>query len=947
MTGTIFMVNRGSAAITVPQTYSRLRFWRNTAVASLGAGQTATLGSQTLGYEWDEDLDNGARPAGLFDMSSTTVTGTDLLQDYGNTYSSGTATHHLTLYRSAAGGLVFGAGTVQWTWGLDVNHDVSPDSGPSSPDANMRQATVNVLADMGAQPATLQSGLVAGSPSTDTAAPASSISSPASGASVAPGGSLTISGTAIDSGGGVVAGVEVTVDSGATWHPATGATSWSYTFTPSRPGTVQVRSRAVDDSGNLETPGAGITVTVTGPTQPTFLSKSTIASNTQVAPPAGVVAGDELLAALEIDANPVTVTGPPGWTLINDTLAGTGTGQPFHAQVWSKVATAHEPIAYVWNIPASVYVDVQVLDYYNVNNASPIDAVAGRDSGVTRTPTTASITTTNPGDMLVAFFQDFDNVTWTAGSSMTKRVDFDGNEAQDGIQAAAGATGAKTATNNDQFSGSTVALIVALRPVQTDTQPPAVSVTAPAAGATVSGSAVPVTASASDNVGVAWVQLMVDGANLGPRVTSPPYQATWDTTQVANGSHVLTGQASDGAGNLATSAGVSVTVSNAPAPVISGVQVSGVTTSAATVSWTTDVASSSQVEYGTTAAYGTSTAVDGTAVTTHAVGLSGLSAGTQYHYRVKSGVSGGSLAVSGDFTFTTATPAAPVISNVQASGISASGATVTWTTDTASDTTVQYGTTASYGSSAGTGTLVTSHSQALSGLAASTQYHYRVQSRDGFGQVSVSGDLTFTTTNAPPVVPAFRSAATVTNGTTVSKPSGVASGDLLLATLEVDADPATVSGPAGWTRLLDTVGAPGTGQAYHTQVWWKLAGASEPASYAWTVSGGPWVDIGLQAYSGVNQASPIDVSSGRNAGTTRTPVTDAVTTSGPNELVVALFVNFESGSWTAGSGMTRRYNFDSNEAQDVLQAAAGSTGTKTATNSTSGPTTADIIVLRG
>jgi len=252
--------------------------------------------------------------------------------------------------------------------------------------------------------------------------------------------------------------------------------------------------------------------------------------------------------------------------------------------------------------------------------------------------------------------------------------------------------------------------------------------------------------------------------------------------------------------------------------------------------------------------------VDTTSVTTHAVGLSGLSAGTQYHYRVKSGAPGGAVAVSGDFTFTTQAPAPPVIGSVQASGVSASGATVTWTTDTASDTTVQYGLTTSYGSSAGSSGLVTSHSQGLSGLSASTQYHYRVQSKDGFGQVSVSGDLTFTTTNAPPVVPAFRSTSSVTNGTVVTKPSGTAAGDLLLATLEVDEDPATVTAPSGWTLLQDTVGAPGTGNAFHTQVWWKLAGGSEPASYAWTVSGGPWVDIGVLAYTNVNQSSPIDVS---------------------------------------------------------------------------------------
>ena len=97
----------------------------------------------------------------------------------------------------------------------------------------------------------------------------------------------------------------------------------------------------------------------------------------------------------------------------------------------------------------------------------------------------------------------------------------------------------------------------------------------------------------------------------------------------------------------------------------------------------------------------------------------------------------------------------------------------------------------------------------------------------------------------------------------------------------------------------------------------------------------------------VRTATDVDVFSGRNAGTTTTPTTDAVTTTGPNELVVALFVNFNSGPWTPGSGMTERYDFDSNETEEVLQAAAGSTGAKTATNTSSGPMTAEIVVLRG
>ncbi len=944
MTGTIFMVNSGSAAITVPSTYSKLRFWRNTSVATLGTNQTATLSTNTLGYEWDVDADNGFRPAGLLDMSSTTVNVPELLQDYGNTYSPGTATHHLTLYRYPGGGLVFGAGTVQWSWGLDPNHDNGPDTGATTPDVRMQQATVNLLADMGAQPATLIAGLVPASASTDTTPATSAITSPAAGASIAPGTHVTIGGTAADSDG-VVAGVEVSVDAGATWHPASGLTSWTYAWTPARAGQVTILSRAVDDSGNLESPKPGVTVTVTGSTQPAFLSASTVTNGTSVSRPSGVAQGDLLLGEIEIDADPVTVTGPSGWTRLLDTTVARGTSSAFHEQLWYKVAGATEPGVYSWSVPANIWVDAAVSDYINVSRTAPIDVSSGRDAGITSAPVTDSVVTTAPGDLVVALFSNYNFGSWTAGSGMTQRYSFDSNTSQDALQAAAGATGTKTASSS--VSGPTSAHIVALRAQQTDTIPPTVSITAPGSGATVSGTAVTVSANATDDVGVSWVQFLLDGAGLGQRVTVPPYQVTWDTTQVANGAHTLTAQAADPAGNIGTSAPVTVTVSNAAPPVITNVAATGVTTTGATIGWTTDVASSSQVDYGPTTTYGSSTSLDATQVTTHSQAVTGLQPATLYHYRVKSAASGGTLAVSGDFTFTTATPPPPAISNVAAGSITGSGATITWTTSTASDTTVQYGTTTTYGSSASTPGLVTSHTQALSGLAASTQYHYRVLSKDAYGQVSTSGDFTFTTASTPPSPPAFRSAATVTNGTTVAKPSGLAAGDLLLAAIEIDADPVTVTPPAGWTLLLDTPAAQGTAQAFHTQVWYRLASASEPASYTWTVAGSPYVDIGLLDYANVNQASPVDVSAGRDAGSTSTPTTSAVTTTAGNEMVVGLFVNYNLGSWTAGSAMTKRYDFDSNEAQDAVQAAAGSTGTKTATNTTAAPTTAQIVVLRG
>jgi hypothetical protein len=179
-----------------------------------------------------------------------------LLHD--NTFGNGTATHHLTLYRASSGALVFGAGTVQWSWGLDANHDNS--GTPTDP--NMQQATVNLFADMGVQPATLQGGLIPATMSTDTTPPKSAITSPSPGTAVAAGAPVTISGTAVDSGGGVVGAVEVSLDGGKTWHPAQGRENWTYNATFITSGPMNVLSRAVDDSGNLEVPGSGATLSV-------------------------------------------------------------------------------------------------------------------------------------------------------------------------------------------------------------------------------------------------------------------------------------------------------------------------------------------------------------------------------------------------------------------------------------------------------------------------------------------------------------------------------------------------------------------------------------------------------------------------------------------------------------------------------------------------------------
>ena len=118
-----------------------------------------------------------------------------------------------------------------------------------------------------------------------------------------------------------------------------------------------------------------------------------------------------------------------------------------------------------------------------------------------------------------------------------------------------------------------------------DTAPPSVSITAPTAGANVTGP-VSVSATATDNVGVTSVQFKLDGANLGAPVAAAPYTVSWDTSTAAAGSYTLTAVATDAAGNTATSAGVTVVVPSPP-PTGTGTTGTGTTGTGTTGTGTT------------------------------------------------------------------------------------------------------------------------------------------------------------------------------------------------------------------------------------------------------------------------------------------------------------------------------------------------------------------------
>ena len=105
----------------------------------------------------------------------------------------------------------------------------------------MQQATVNLFADMGVQPFTIQAGLSTATPSSDVLAPSSSISSPVNGATVPRDMLIALSGTAADAGGGTVAAVELSVDGGATWRRAAGRENWTFSWIPQTAGSFTIR----------------------------------------------------------------------------------------------------------------------------------------------------------------------------------------------------------------------------------------------------------------------------------------------------------------------------------------------------------------------------------------------------------------------------------------------------------------------------------------------------------------------------------------------------------------------------------------------------------------------------------------------------------------------------------------------------------------------------------
>ena len=181
-------------------------------------------------------------------------------------------------------------------------------------------------------------------------------------------------------------------------------------------------------------------------------------------------------------------------------------------------------------------------------------------------------------------------------------------------------------------------------------------------------------------------------------------------------------------------------------PAISNVQAINITTSTATITWDTDEAADSEVQYGLTNAYEIGIVTNNSLVLGHAIALNGLTPGTTYHFRVGSRDGASNHAVSGDYTFTTlGAGVLLVISNLQVIDITDTSARVQWDTNVLSDSRVDYGLSTAYGSTVTDPGMVTSHSVLLQGLTSNTLYHFFVASTDQLNDVATSPDGTFQT----------------------------------------------------------------------------------------------------------------------------------------------------------------------------------------------------------
>jgi hypothetical protein len=306
-------------------------------------------------------------------------------------------------------------------------------------------------------------------------------------------------------------------------------------------------------------------------------------------------------------------------------------------------------------------------------------------------------------------------------------------------------------------------------------------------------------------------------------------------------------------------------------PVVTADVVTNIAQDRATVSWTTDEPSTSEVDYGPTTDYGQSSTPDASLVTSHVQEIAGLTPSTQYELQVVSADSQGNVAMQGPVGFTTTAPRTtpPVFSSIRVVDLEPDQVIIAWNTDEPTDTQVDYGVTPAYGSlSPNEATLTTAHFQLVTNLQPSTIYHYRVRGADPYGNSGFSGDVALHTPAIPPLIAVDKSIVKDATSPAITPLFGTAAaGELLVAFVSGDGPPdkaqtATVTG-AGLTWTLDqrVNTQHGTAEVWHAKATNKLTGVAVKS----TLTFAPFAEsltvvaftgaVGIGAKLGVAQAT--------------------------------------------------------------------------------------------
>ena len=191
----------------------------------------------------------------------------------------------------------------------------------------------------------------------------------------------------------------------------------------------------------------------------------------------------------------------------------------------------------------------------------------------------------------------------------------------------------------------------------------------------------------------------------------------------------------------------------------------------------------------------------------------------------------------------------------------------------------------------------------------------------------------------PAVTHRAAATATTTGATSLvlDVPAGVQPNDLLVAHIARVGN-ATITMPTDWIAA----GGTNNGNSIRQATYYRVAGTSEPGSYTWTWTGTQPAAGGMSAYYGVKASAPLDaVGTATTANNTTTVTAASITTAANDALVLAFFSSNTNSTYSTATGMSERYEIGTTGAasvatDDMTQFAAGPTGSKTSSASTSG-----------